>query len=121
MAQPAAHTRRDPILIGTLWMVGISVVLFFLPLINGLIGGLVGGYRVGSPGRAFLAAIIPAIIVAALLFLLLVVLDLPVLGFFGGLAAGVLILLADVGLLLGALIGGAVASTPYDRERREPA
>ena len=48
------------------------------------------GLRVGSLGRAVGAAIIPAIVIAGLLFLLLVVLDLPVLGFFAGATAALI-------------------------------
>src|SRR5690606_7611842 len=39
---------RASIIEGALWMVGLSVLLFFVPLLNGFIGGLVGGYRVGG-------------------------------------------------------------------------
>ncbi|HYH97935.1 hypothetical protein [Hyalangium sp.] len=56
-----------------LMMVVISLVLFFLPLINGLIGGAVGGYMAGS--------------------------------------GGIVVLLADVGLFIGAAIGGAIAQS----------
>jgi hypothetical protein len=103
-----AHARSS-VVIGSIWMVGLSLVLFFVPLINGVVGGLVGGYKVGSVGRALLAAIIPAIAVAIGLWLILALLDAPVIGFFAGAAAGVLILLADVGLFIGAAIGGAMS------------
>lgn len=39
------------LLVCALWMVGISLLLFFLPAINGLIGGAVGGYKAGSAMR----------------------------------------------------------------------
>jgi hypothetical protein len=92
-------------------MVVISLVLFFLPLINGLIGGAVGGYMAGSVRRGLTAAILPAIIVAAGLFVLLLLFEAPLAGFFVGLAGGVVVLLADVGLFLGAAIGGAIAQS----------
>lgn len=99
-------------------MVAISLVLFFIPLINGLIGGLVGGYMTGSVRRGLIAAIIPAIAVAVGLFLLLLLFEAPIVGVFAGLAGGVLVLLADVGLFLGAALGGSLAQSG---RRRLPA
>lgn len=63
-----SHNRRSSIISGSLWMIAISVVLFFVPLINGLVGGFVGGYKVGGAGRALVAAILPAAVVAVVLF-----------------------------------------------------
>ena len=108
-ARATASGTRSSVFIGALWMVGISLVLFFLPLINGLIGGLVGGYKVGAIGKALLAAVIPAIVVAFGLWLILAVFDPPMIVLVGGLAGGFLVLLADVGLFIGAAIGGAIA------------
>jgi hypothetical protein len=97
------------------WMVGITLVLFFLPLINGLIGGFVGGYKVGTPGRALGAAVLPAIIAAGGLWAILGSLDHPLLGFLAGVAVGILVLLADVGIFIGAFIGGAVSNRRVGR------
>lgn len=94
----------------SVWMVIITVALFFLPVINGLIGGFVGGYKVGSPGRAIGAAVLPALIASGGLWLLLIAFDLPVVGFVAGITAGILILLADLGIFVGALIGGAMSN-----------
>lgn len=107
-----AAVPSTSIVAGSLWMIGIALVLFFLPLVNGLIGGLVGGYKVGTPGRALSAAILPAVVVAGGLWLLLALFDAPILGFAAGTAAGVLIVLADLGLVVGALIGGVLARKP---------
>ena len=94
------------IIAGSLWMVAISLALFFLPAVNGLIGGLVGGFKVGSPRNALIAAILPALVIGAGLVFLLNVLGFPVLGFFAGAAVGSLVALSEVGLILGALLGG---------------
>jgi hypothetical protein len=101
--------KKANVVTGAVWMIGISLVLFFLPVINGLIGGFVGGYKVGTPGRAVGAAILPAIVVALGLWLLLIVLGLPLVGFIAGTTVGILILLSDIGMFVGALIGGAVS------------
>lgn len=108
MQNRSVRTKSN-IVIGSIWMVVITLALFFIPLVNGLIGGFVGGYKVGGVPRALTAAILPAIVVAAGLWLLLIILDFPVIGFIAGAAVGLLILLADVGVFLGAALGGAVA------------
>jgi len=115
--------RREPeranVVVGSLWMVGISLALFWIPLLNGLIGGIVGGYKVGTIGRALAAAVLPAVVVALALWLLLAAFDLGGWGFLAGIGVGALILFSDVGLFLGAAIGGAWADARA--RRRLPA
>jgi hypothetical protein len=91
------------------WMLGVSLVLFFLPAVNGLIGGFVGGYKAGTVGRALGAAILPALVLGMGLWVLFGLFGAPFIGFIGGFAIGVWALLSSGGLLVGALIGGAVA------------
>jgi hypothetical protein len=105
MAQP----RDSSILVSSLWMIGISLLLFFLPAINGLIGGAVGGYKAGSAGRGLTAAVLPSIVVGAALWGLLAAFDRPILGFFGGLAVGLWALISSIALLIGAAIGGVMS------------
>jgi len=112
------NENNKNVFIGSAWMVAITVGLFFLPALNGLIGGVVGGYMVGSTKRALLAAVIPAMIAAAGLWVLLATLDFPVVGFFVGAALGVHIILSEIGLFLGAAIGGTVAQTKVDGHNR---
>lgn len=101
--------RDSSILTSSLWMIGISLLLFFLPAVNGLIGGAVGGYKAGSAGRGIGAAIVPSIVVGLSLWGLLAWFDRPVLGFFGGIAVGLWALVSSVSLLIGAAIGGVMA------------
>jgi len=101
---------RKSIVTGSLWMVGLSVLLFFVPGINGLVGGFVGGYKVGGVQRALLAAVLPALVVAACIWGLMALLDLGVLGLFAGATIGGIILFSDIGLFIGAAIGGAVSN-----------
>jgi hypothetical protein len=101
--------ERSSIVVGSLWMVGLSLALFFVPAINGFVGGLVGGYKVGGPGRALTAGILPAIVVGLGLWVLLAVVDAPVIGLLSGIALTALIVLSSLGLLIGAAIGGAVS------------
>ena len=104
----SAGRGNSSIVTGSLWMIGISLVLFFVPLVNGLIGGFVGGYKVGSAGRALLAAILPAIVVAGALWVIFALFEAPLWGVAASLTVALLVALADVGIFIGALIGGAV-------------
>lgn len=104
-----AEYRNTSVPVSSLWMVGVSLVLFFLPALNGLIGGIVGGYKAGTVSRAVAAAVLPAVVVGLGMWVLLALLDAPILGFIGGLAVGLWALFSSIGLLIGAVLGGAVA------------
>lgn len=106
--QTPTFDHHASIVMGTVWMVVLSLALFFVPGVNGLIAGLVGGYLVGSLGRAMAAAVLPALIVAVGLWILLAAVGMPILGFFAGAAITVLIVLAELGLFLGAALGAIV-------------
>ena len=93
----------------TLWMVGLSVLLFWIPTVGPLIAGFVGGRKAGGVGPAILAAIIPAALVSVLLFLLGTLVSLPVIGALVGAGLFFVIAFESVPLLIGALIGGALA------------
>jgi hypothetical protein len=95
MVSPDYQGRRSSIVGGSLWMVGLSLV--------------VGGYKVGGTGRALTAAVLPAIVVGLGLWVLLAVLEAPIIGFLSGIALIGLILFSSLGLLIGAAIGGAIA------------
>lgn len=104
-----AQSQDSSIVVSALWMIVISLLLFFLPAINGLIGGAVGGYKAGSAGRGLSAAILPSLIVGAALWGILAAFERPILGFFGGLAVGLWALISSVSLLIGAALGGVMA------------
>lgn len=104
-----AEMRDSSILTSSLWMIAISLLLFFVPAVNGLVGGAVGGYKAGSASRGLVAALLPSIVVGLALWGLLATYGRPVLGFFGGLAVGLWALISSVALLIGAAIGGVLA------------
>lgn len=106
-----ANGQASSLLVCAIWMIVISMILFFLPALNGLIGGAVGGYKAGSAMRGLGAAILPAIISGIGIWVLLAVFDAPILGFLAGMAIGLWALVSSIGLLIGALLGGAVS--PY--------
>ena len=90
-----------------LWMLFLSILLFWLPIFGALIAGVVGGKKAGGVGSAILAVFIPAIIMAVLAFALATVLSgIPVIDLVAGLG-GLSMALINVGpLLVGAIIGG---------------
>lgn len=102
--------KQGSVIAGMIWMAVISLLLFWLPLIGPLLAGIVGGKKSGGIGAAIMAVFLPGIILGGMLFVFSSVLTgLPVIGLIAG--AGVLILIAaSVGpLLIGAIIGGALA------------
>lgn len=101
--------HKASLIVSAAWMVGITLVLFFLPLINGLVGGAVGGYKAGGVKRAIGAALLPALIATILLWAVFALFDAPVIGALAGSTVGFLILFSDVGILAGAAVGGFLA------------
>ncbi len=112
-----AERGRSNIVEGSLWMIGLTLALFFLPAVNGLIGGLIGGYRVGHFGRALLAAILPSIVVAIGLVLIFALFNAPVWGLFAGATGALIVFLADLGIFVGAAIGGALGQSRAHQRR----
>lgn len=92
----------------TLWMVGLSILLFWIPTVGPLIAGFVGGRKAGGVGSAIVAAIIPAILVSVLLFVLGTLVELPIIGALVGAGLFFIILFEGAPLLIGAVFGGAV-------------
>ena len=109
MAQ-ATHPRpRGSVLAAMLWMILLSILLFWLPAIGPAIAGFVGGRKAGGVGPASLAALLPAVVFGGLLFAFATALTgVPLLGALAGIG-GLAIAVAHIGpLLLGAIIGGGV-------------
>lgn len=117
---PSTTERENQmnVVMGSLWMVALTTGLFFLPVLNGLVAGVVGGYMVGTTKRALIVAVLPGMVSAFGLWVVLATLNFPMVGFFVGSAMGVHILLSELGLFLGAAIGGTVAQTRIDRYNR---
>lgn len=95
---------------GMLWMLFISILFFWLPLIGPLIAGIVGGKKAGGIGAAIMAVFLPGIIVGVGAFALASILSgLPAFGMVAALG-GVTLALMNVGpLLVGAIVGGILS------------
>ncbi len=92
---------------GMVWMLVLSVLLFWLPILGPLIAGFVGGRKSGSVGNAILAALLPGLVIGALAFVFASLLTGPFFGFMAGMG-GAGLALAHVGPMLVAAIVGAV-------------
>ncbi len=103
-AQPQASFLK-----ATLWMVGLSILLFWLPIIGPVVAGAVGGYVAGTLGRAVLASLMPAVLLTVLILGVSAAFDLPLVGALAGGAIGLVILFGDVPLVLAAIVGAIVS------------
>ncbi len=105
-----ALVRRGSVPQAMAWMIGLSVVLFWLPILGGLIAGFVGGRKAGGIGPAIAAALLPGFVFAVVNLLLGGLLGgIPILGqlylLVAGLGGLVLSLMSVVPLVIGAIIG----------------
>ena len=92
------------------WMLGLSVALFWLPVLGMFIAGLVGGRKAGTVMGALGAALLPAAIVGLAMFLgAALFLGMPILGLLAGFGASALVVANVVPMLLGAILGGLLA------------
>ena len=98
------------ILIGFLWILFLSILLFWAPVFGPLVAGFVGGKKAGGIWAGMMAVLLPAFLLAIFMFFFAATLTgLPVVGAMFG-AGGFALVLANVGLLLlGAIVGGAMA------------
>lgn len=101
-------------------MVWSCVGLFFLPFVNGLVGGILAAYRVGSARAALSIEIVPVLAWGTAITLAI---GLPFTSLAGYLALlpGLWGFFTGAGLLLGIVIGGAIARGvhhPVVSERR---
>jgi len=104
------RVKQGSLVSAMVWMFVISILLFWLPVLGGLIAGFVGGQKAGSVGNAILAVFLPGIIFFVAIFLLAAsLIGIPLLGLAAGMG-GLWLSVLHVGpLLVGAIIGGATA------------
>jgi hypothetical protein len=106
--------RRGSIPQAMAWMLGLSVALFWIPLLGSLIAGFVGGRKAGGMGPAIVAALLPGVILLVGSILLGSLLGwIPLIGqlvaWVLGFGAWMLGFVNVIPLLLGAAVGGATA------------
>lgn len=101
---------KGSIVRGSLWMLLLSTLLFWLPVAGALFAGFIGGRRAGGVVRAIVAVFLPGFVMGAALFFFGSLLSgMPLIGFMAGMG-GVAFALSHVGpLLIGAIVGGLMA------------
>ena len=107
-------TRRGSIPAAMAWILALSALLFWLPMLGSLIAGYVGGSKAGSVGRAVAAVFLPgAIVWIATILLGGLLAGIPILGpifaTIAGLGIWAISFMNIVPLLIGAVIGGKLA------------
>jgi len=99
--------RQTNVVAGAVWILVLSLLLFWLPVAGPLIAGFVGGKKAGGVAAGIVAVFLPAIVLGMFFFVFgTVITGLPLLGIVAG--TGSFIMTASgVGLLLvGAIVGG---------------
>lgn len=109
-----ALRRRGSIGEAMVWMIGLSVALFWVPVVGGLVAGFVGGRKAGSPGAAAVAVVLPGLILFLVSALLGALVGwIPLIGQLVaailGMGSLVLSFMNVIPLLVGAVIGGMTA------------
>lgn len=111
-------SRRGSVMSAMGWMIGLSAVLFWLPVIGSLIAGYVGGRKAGSWGRAVMAAILPGFLFVIIGGLITGLIGwIPIIGGLWGAIAGlggvVLGAAKILPLMIGAVLGGLSAQNEF--------
>ena len=69
--------KQSSIVAAMLWMIVISILLFWLPLVGPFLGGLVGGRKAGSVKRGLAACFLPALLFAIFVSVVMTLWGLP--------------------------------------------
>jgi uncharacterized membrane protein len=109
--------QSSSVLIGAFWMLGLTVVLFWLPVLGPLIAGYVGGRRSGSVAGAGIASIIPAVLATGLFMLFGAGLGFPLLDSLSEAGILIILLLEPIPLIGAAIVGAATASSTSLEDR----
>jgi hypothetical protein len=116
-----ARERRGNLWSGMNWMAGLSLLLFWLPVVGPMIAGAVGGWKAGDLRRALLAVFLPAVGTGILVAVGIGWLThLAFWGFLAGLGGLVLALLNVGPMLVGAIAGGIAAGFRHRVVRPAP-
>ncbi len=89
-------------------MLVLSVLLFWIPVIGPLVAGFVGGRIARTSGKAFAASLMPAIVLGIVVAVVLAAFELPLIGTVAGIGVFIAVLVEDIPMIAGALIGAAL-------------
>ena len=111
--------KQENLVTAAIWMIVVTLSLFFLPVFSGVLGGMAGGYLARSWRRGLVAAIVPAVVIAVGMWWLLRALEHPVIGVSDGSPTTAIVGSAIIGLFLGAAMGGWIAEHGRQRVWRQ--
>ncbi len=112
---------RSILALVVMFLVPLVLPILPLPGLPGLAVGLLGGYIAGSAGRALLLAMLPFLVVTLAIGGLGFGTGLPLLGTALAGIALIWLVFEHLALVVGALIGGAIAAWRQDHPRPTPA
>jgi hypothetical protein len=105
--------QKGSVFSGMMWMILLSLLLFWLPVFGPLLAGIVGGKKSGGVLRGLFACVLPIVILSGLVWVSFTVVGLPLSGFVvASVLAGSLttyLIFHNFALICGAIIGGAMA------------
>ncbi len=99
--------NKGSIISAILWMAVLSILLGWIPILGSLIAGYVGGKKAGSVSNALIAVALPALLLAILIYT--VFSSIPIVGALIAGAAFTVVIVYNLILVFGAVIGGASA------------
>ena len=110
MTVPVAYmTPRKRVIVAAIWMFGLAILLFWLPVIGPFFAGVVGGKKAGGVWHGFLASVLPSVLIGVFLLFGFTFFMMPFFGALLGVGLGVWILLDDLAMIAGAVVGGLLA------------
>ena len=104
-----APVREGSVAKAAAWMIGLSILLIWLPIVGPFIAGVVGGREAGTVGKGLVAALVPAILLGLLVGVVLALFDLPLIGTIAGIGVLLWVAFEDIPMFIGAAVGGFLA------------
>lgn len=104
-----ANAQQGSVMSGMLWMIGLAILLFWIPVVGPLIAGFVGGRKSGGVGPAIISSIIPAVVASGLFLLVGAAFGVPIIGAIVGAGFFIVILVELVPMTIAAIVGAATA------------
>lgn len=101
------NDKKGSIISAILWMTILSILLGWIPIFGSLIAGYVGGKKAGSVSNAVIAVALPALLLAV--FIYTVFSSIPIVGALIAGAAFTIVIVYNLILVFGAVMGGARA------------
>ena len=100
--------ERGSVMRATLWMIGLALVLIWLPILGPAIAGFVGGTKAVTMGKALTAALLPAVLLGALVAIILIAFDLPLIGTIAGIGVFIAVAVESLPMFAGAAVGASL-------------